>query len=122
MQSVFVVHAARRPDGAAGGGAGDAATSAATRARCCARWARAVAAGAQHGGASSPRSGLLAGLLAASGAAVGGWLLARQLELHYHFDGWLWLAGVVGAALLVCASGWLAVRPVLSQAPRALLN
>ena len=66
--------------------------------------------------------GLLAGLLAASGAALGGWLLARQLELHYHFDGWLWSAGVVGAALLVCASGWLAVRPVLSQSPRAVLN
>ncbi len=66
--------------------------------------------------------GILAGLLAASGAALGGLLLARQLEMRYRFDGWLWLAGVVGTTLLVGASGWLAVRPVLRQSPRAVLN
>ena len=66
--------------------------------------------------------GLLAGVLAASGAALGGLLLARQLELRYHFDGWLWFAGVVGTTLMVGASGWLAVRPVLNQSPRSVLN
>lgn len=66
--------------------------------------------------------GLLAGLLAATGAAIGGFALARQLEMSYRFDAGLWLAGVLGTTLLVGASGWLAVRPVLRQAPRAVLN
>ena len=66
--------------------------------------------------------GVLAGLLAATGAALGGLALAKELELRYRFDGWLWLAGVAGTTLLVGASGWLAVRPVLRQSPRAVLN
>lgn len=66
--------------------------------------------------------GLLAGLLAASGAALGGWLLARQLELHYHFDGLVWLVGVLGTMCVVALSGWLATRPVLNHSPRAVLN
>jgi putative ABC transport system permease protein len=66
--------------------------------------------------------GILAGLLASSGAALGGALLARQLDMHYRFDAGLWLAGVVGTVLLVGASGWLAVRQVLRQSPRAVLN
>ena len=66
--------------------------------------------------------GLLAGLLAASGAALGGLLLARQLELHYRFDALTWLAGVAGTVLVMGISGWLAVRPVLAQEPRAVLN
>jgi putative ABC transport system permease protein len=63
--------------------------------------------------------GLLAGVLAASGAALGGWLLAGRLDMHYRFDAWLWLAGTT---LLVAVSGWLAVRPVLRQSPRAVLG
>src|SRR5712671_1158750 len=66
--------------------------------------------------------GLLAGLLAACGAALGGYLLARQLELHYHFDGLMWCAGVLGTTLLVGASGWLATRPVLNHPPRTVLD
>ena len=66
--------------------------------------------------------GLLAGTLAASGAALGGWLLARQLDLHYRFDGSVWAAGVLGTMLIVTFSGWLAARPALSQPPRAILN
>ena len=66
--------------------------------------------------------GLLAGFIAASGAALGGLLLAGQLEMRYRFDAWLWLAGVAGTTLLVGVSGWLAVRPVLRQSPRAVLN
>jgi putative ABC transport system permease protein len=66
--------------------------------------------------------GLLAGLLAASGAALGGFLLARQLDLHYRFDTLMWCAGVFGTVLLVVTSGWLATRPVLNQAPRTVLD
>ena len=66
--------------------------------------------------------GMLAGWLAASGAALGGWLLARQLDLHYRFDGMVWALGVLGTMLIVACSGWLAVRPALSQPPRAVLN
>jgi putative ABC transport system permease protein len=66
--------------------------------------------------------GAVAGLLAASGASLGGWLLARQLNLKYHFDAPLWLAGFVGTVVLVAASGWLATRPVLNHSPRAALH
>jgi putative ABC transport system permease protein len=66
--------------------------------------------------------GLLAGVLAASGAALGGWLLARQLELHYRSSIALWVAGVLGTTLMVAASGWLATRPALNQPPRSVLN
>ena len=66
--------------------------------------------------------GLLAGLLAASGAALGGLLLARALDLHYRFDASLWLAGVLVTMLVMSLSGVLATRPALRQAPRTLLN
>jgi putative ABC transport system permease protein len=66
--------------------------------------------------------GLLAGVLAASGAALGGWLLARQLELHYRSSIVLWTAGVLGTMLIVALSGALATRPALNQPPRTILN
>lgn len=66
--------------------------------------------------------GLLAGLLAASGAALGGYLLARQLDLHYRFNVLIWLAGVLGTLAVVSVSGYLATRPVLGQSPRSVLN
>ena len=66
--------------------------------------------------------GLGAGLLAATGAALGGYLLARQLDLHYHFDALVWLAGVLGTLTIVAISGWLATRPVLNHSLRAVLN
>ncbi|MGH8253100.1 MAG: ABC transporter permease [Steroidobacteraceae bacterium] len=66
--------------------------------------------------------GLLAGVLAASGAALGGWLLARQLELHYRASLTLWVLGVLSTMLIVAASGLLAVRPALNQPPRSVLN
>lgn len=66
--------------------------------------------------------GLLAGLLAASGAALGGYLLARQLDLHYRFNLLIWLAGVLGTLAVVSLSGYLATRPVLNQSPRSVLN
>ena len=65
--------------------------------------------------------GLLAGVLAASGAALGGWLLARQLDLHYRFDALLWFGGVLGTIGVVALAGWLATRPALNQPPRTIL-
>ncbi len=66
--------------------------------------------------------GLLAGILAASGAVLGGWLLARQLDLHYRYDATAWVAGVLATTLIVALSGVLAMRPALSQPPRSILN
>jgi putative ABC transport system permease protein len=66
--------------------------------------------------------GLLAGLLAATGAAIGGSLLARTLDLGYRFDPLLWCLGVTGSVLLVAGSGWIATRSVLGQPPASLLR
>jgi putative ABC transport system permease protein len=66
--------------------------------------------------------GLLAGLLAATGAAIGGFLLARTLGLGYHFDPLLWCLGVAGTVLLVAGGGWIATRSVLARPPAGLLR
>ena len=62
--------------------------------------------------------GLLAGALAVAGAALAGAFVAtRVLQVPYAFDPWLPLLGIGGGALLVCISGWLATRSVVSQPP-----
>ncbi len=62
--------------------------------------------------------GLLAGALAVAGAALAGAFVAtRVLQVPYAFDPWLPLIGIGGGALLVCVSGWLATRSVISQPP-----
>jgi len=62
--------------------------------------------------------GLLSGLLAAAGASAAGYLLARfVLEIEYGFDPLVWVVGLVGGALLVAVSGWIATRSVVSQPP-----
>ncbi len=66
--------------------------------------------------------GLLAGMLAASGAAVGGFWLARELGLKYRFDAMIWIAGVACTVALVGFAGWLAARSVINHPPRAALN
>lgn len=66
--------------------------------------------------------GLLAGVLSASGAALGGYLLARQLDLHYRFNWPIWFTGVLGTLIVVSGSGYLAVRSTLEQSPRTVLN
>ncbi len=67
--------------------------------------------------------GLLSGLLAAAGASIAGWYVAtRVLELKYSFDGWVWLAGLVGGTLLVGLAGWFATRSVVSQPPLLTLR
>jgi putative ABC transport system permease protein len=66
--------------------------------------------------------GLLAGILAATVAAFGGLMLARELDLRYHFDALMWLTGVASTVSIMAVSGWLAVRPVLNHEPRSVLN
>ena len=66
--------------------------------------------------------GLLAGVLAASGAAFGGYMLARQLELNYRFDLPFWLSGVAGTVIIVGFAGWIATRSVLNHPPRSALS
>lgn len=66
--------------------------------------------------------GLLSGLLAASGAAFSSFYLARILELQYRFDAFAWASGVLLGTVIVALSGWLAMRSVLGQPPRAALG
>lgn len=67
--------------------------------------------------------GLLSGLLAALGAQVAGFFLAtRVLDLKYGFDGWVWLTGAAGGAVLVAFSGWLATRSVINHPPITTLR
>jgi putative ABC transport system permease protein len=67
--------------------------------------------------------GLLSGLLAAIGASVAAYFMdTRVLQLHYTFDWWVFLEGVVGGALLVAATGWLATRSVVNQPPLKTLR
>jgi putative ABC transport system permease protein len=67
--------------------------------------------------------GLLAGLLAAAGASVAAYFMTtRVLELHYTLDVWVWVAGLIGGALLVAASGWIATRSVVNQPPLLTLR
>jgi predicted lysophospholipase L1 biosynthesis ABC-type transport system permease subunit len=64
--------------------------------------------------------GLVAGILASSGAALGGYLLAWQLELNYRFDPLAWVAGVVITVLIVGFGGWIATRGVIIRRERRL--
>jgi putative ABC transport system permease protein len=67
--------------------------------------------------------GSIAGFIAAGGASIAGWWLAREaLELPWGFSPWVWLVGIVGGALLVAASGWLATRSVIFRPPLATLR
>ncbi len=67
--------------------------------------------------------GLLAGALAAAGASLAAWYLTtRVLELRYLFSPLAFLIGLVGGALLVMLSGWLATRQVVRQPPLATLR
>lgn len=62
--------------------------------------------------------GLLSGLLAAAGASIASYILAtRVFDLEGHWDGSLWLLGMISGALLVGISGLLATRSVVTQPP-----
>ena len=67
--------------------------------------------------------GLLAGLLAAIGASIAAYFVStRVLWMSYHFDIWVWVVGVLGGAILVAASGWLATRSVIRHPPLTTLR
>jgi putative ABC transport system permease protein len=67
--------------------------------------------------------GLLSGLLASAGASIAGYYVAtRVLALPYSFDVSVWAVGLIGGALLVVLSGWLATRSVVNQPPLATLR
>lgn len=67
--------------------------------------------------------GAVAGVLAASGAAALGWALATyQFKFEWHFDGAVWLVGLLAGALCASAGGWLGLRNVLRHAPLQTLR
>ncbi len=67
--------------------------------------------------------GALAGLIAATGASATGFLLAREvLNLAYHFNPWIVLAGVALGAVGVGMAGWAATRKIATAAPLATLR
>jgi putative ABC transport system permease protein len=67
--------------------------------------------------------GLLAGVLASTAAALAGWYAARHwFNLAYHFNAWLWIAGLCGGAVVVGVAGWLATRSVVNTSPLATLR
>ncbi len=67
--------------------------------------------------------GLLSGLLASIGASIAAYFMdTRVLQLHYTFDWWICVEGLVGGALLVAATGWLATRSVVNQPPLRTLR
>jgi putative ABC transport system permease protein len=67
--------------------------------------------------------GALSGLLASIGAALAGYFVAtRVLEMKYGFEPMVWLVGMLGGALLVSFSGWLATRSVINTPPVSTLR
>jgi len=67
--------------------------------------------------------GLLSGLLAAAGASTAAYFMTtRVLELRYSFEPWVWGAGLIGGAVLVAGSGWIATRSVVRQPPLTTLR
>jgi len=67
--------------------------------------------------------GFAAGLLAAAGASLLAAVIATELfELDFSFNAHLWLAGLAGGILLVCASGYLAARSAINAPPVDVLR
>jgi putative ABC transport system permease protein len=67
--------------------------------------------------------GILSGLIAAIGASVAAYYLTtRVLDLRYVFSPWACVVGLLGGALIVVASGWLATRSVVRQPPLVTLR
>lgn len=67
--------------------------------------------------------GLLSGLLASAGASVAAYYMdTRVLQMHYSFNWWICLTGLIGGAVLVTATGWLATRSVVNQPPLRTLR
>lgn len=67
--------------------------------------------------------GFAAGLLASAGASILAAVVAVKLfELEYTPNPMLWIAGVAGGILLVCASGFIAARGAINAPPADVLR
>lgn len=67
--------------------------------------------------------GAMAGLVAAAGATAVGWAIARQiLNIPFHGDPWVWIAGVASGALGVAVAGWLGTRRLIRLPPLRILG
>jgi putative ABC transport system permease protein len=67
--------------------------------------------------------GLLSGVLAAAGASLAGYFLAREIfDLAYAPDPAVWVAGVLGGALLVGVAGVLAAWSAVTEPPVTTLR
>ena len=67
--------------------------------------------------------GFAAGFLASAGASILAAIVAIQLfELDYSFNPWLWMSGLTGGVLLVCASGFIAARGAINAPPVDVLR
>ncbi len=67
--------------------------------------------------------GALAGMVAAMAASLLGYVLAEHLfQLEYHFNGWVWLAGVIGGGIGIGFAGVLGTRKVLNYPPLQALR
>jgi putative ABC transport system permease protein len=67
--------------------------------------------------------GTLSGVLAAGGASVAAYFMeTRVLQVPYTLDWRVWAVGLIGGAVLVSVSGWLATRSVVNQPPLKTLR
>jgi putative ABC transport system permease protein len=67
--------------------------------------------------------GTLAGALAAGGAALIGFVLARQIfDFTWQWQADVWLIGIAAGIVCALTGGWLGLRGVLSQPPLATLR
>lgn len=67
--------------------------------------------------------GFAAGLLASAGASILAAVIAVQLfELQYTPNPMLWIAGLAGGIVLVCASGFIAARGAINAPPADVLR
>lgn len=67
--------------------------------------------------------GALAGVVAALGASAVSYAVAtRVLNVPFHWNPWVWGAGIVFGALGVAIAGWLGTRALVDKPPLRILN
>ncbi len=67
--------------------------------------------------------GFVAGILASAGASILAAVIAvRLFDLTYNFNPMLWVSGLAGGVVLVCASGFVAARGAINAPPADVLR
>ncbi len=67
--------------------------------------------------------GFAAGILASAGASILAAVIAvRLFDLTYNFNPMLWVSGLAGGVVLVCASGFVAARGAINAPPADVLR